>query len=232
MGGWKSSAGARAAKIACRLFPIVLALWILLVLYPNPVRLLNSLERLAHPQVDPVAAQAMADRLPSDPAAIERAVLDALPYSYDWEVHSMPWYYPTVSEALAKHRGDCKARAIVLASILEAKGIPYRINSSSTHVWVEYSGKAETKLENAESRLYVSEPQTGTSSIRVPKIKMKESLKTFWEGFWPPMPVYRKVLLTGGPVMLALLRLAAPRLGRLADARLPSIFPTGWRTAA
>jgi hypothetical protein len=30
---------------------------------------------------------------------------------------------------------------VVLASILEAKGIPYRLMANATHVWVEYTGR-------------------------------------------------------------------------------------------
>jgi transglutaminase-like putative cysteine protease len=136
----------RAVRVFRTCFPLLVVLWALLVLYPNPLRLAASVRRLANPGVDPVAVESLAASLPSDPAAIERAVLETLPYRYDWRVYGMPWYFPTVGEALENGEGDCKARAIVLASVLEAKGIPYRIDSSPTHVWVDYDGKVDNFL--------------------------------------------------------------------------------------
>jgi len=211
----------RPARIFCALFPVLVALWILIVLYPNPLRLAASVQRLADPSVDPGAVQTLAETLPSEPSAIERAVLDSVPYSYDWEVHAMPWYFPTVDEVLENGQGDCKARAIVLASVFEAKGIPYRINSSPTHVWVDYDGKVEDELENSGAGFYQVDPQTGARSLHVPKISITEVMGTGWQGFWPPMPTVRKVLLVSGLVILVSVRAMWPRTGKLARHILP-----------
>jgi hypothetical protein len=211
----------RAAGIFCASFPVLVVLWVLIVLYPNPLRLAASVQRLANPRVDPGAVQSLAESLPSEPAAIEKAVLDSVPYSYDWEVYAMPWYFPTVDEVLEKGRGDCKARAIVLASVFEAKGIPYRINSSPMHVWVDYDGKVEDELENPGAGFYEVDPQTGARSLHVPKISITEVMGTGWQGFWPPMPVVRKVLLVSGLVILISVRVMWPRTGRLARSGLP-----------
>jgi transglutaminase-like putative cysteine protease len=203
----------RAVRVFRTCFPLLVVLWALLVLYPNPLRLAASVRRLANPGVDPVAVESLAASLPSDPAAIERAVLETLPYRYDWRVYGMPWYFPTVGEALENGEGDCKARAIVLASVLEAKGIPYRIDSSTTHVWVDYDGKVDNSLENPGAGFYEVDPQTGAKSLHLPKISITEVMGTFWEGFWPPMPVVRKLLLVSGLAILVAIRVIWPRMG-------------------
>lgn len=201
----------RAARLFRTFFPLLIVLWVLLVLYPNPLRLGASVQRLASPRVNPDAVESLAASLPSEPAAIEEAVLESLPYSYDWEVYAMPWYFPTVEEVLKNGQGDCKARAIVLASILEAKGIPYQINSSPTHVWVYYDGKVDSSTENAEVGFYEVDPQTGARSLRFPRTSITYVMATSWEGFWPPMPILRKVLLISGLLVLVAMRVIWPR---------------------
>jgi hypothetical protein len=204
----------RAVRVFRTCFPLIIVLWALLVLYPNPLRLAASVRRLANPGVDPVAVEALAASLPSDPVVIENAVLAMVPYHYDWEVYGMPWYFPTVGEALENGEGDCKARAIVLASVLEAKGIPYRIDSSPTHVWVDYDGKVGNSLENPGAGFYEVNPQTGAKSLHLPKISITEVMGTFWQGFWPPMPVARKALLMSGLAILVAIRVIWRRMGR------------------
>ncbi len=213
----------RAAGIFFALFPVLIVLWVLLVLYPNPLRLAASVQRLANPRVDPGAVQTLAESLPSEPAAIEKAVLDRVPYSYDWKVYAMPWYFPTVDEVLKNGQGDCKARAIVLASVLEAKGIPYRINSSPTHVWVDYDGKVEDEMENSRAGFYEVDPQTGAKSLQVPKISVTEVMGTGWRGFWPPMPIARKALLLSGLIILVAVRVVWPRRAGLVKGGAPEM---------
>lgn len=211
MRGNTASARQRALRTFRICFPALLPLWVLLVLYPNPLKLAVSLHRLASPRVDPGAVASLAAALPQEPAEIEAAVLEALPYRYDWEAYSMPWYYPTVTEALEKGQGDCKARAIVLASVLEARGIPYRLNSSPTHIWVDYPGKQENAAENPDVGFYQVDPETGDRSFRFPRVDVAGSFRVFWRGFWSPMPVLRKALLLLGPAVLISLRVLWPR---------------------
>jgi hypothetical protein len=194
-------------RIFSKYFPLFLLLWILLVLYPNPLKLIISIQRGISPDTDPAAVESLSRDLPSDPVAIEDAVLQQIPYSHDWEVYSMPWYVPTVKEALEKGKGDCKARALVLASILEAKNIPYRLNWSPNHVWVEYESKEETPLENPDVKFYQQDPETGKRSFQFPRIPFSEVLDSFWQGFWSPMPGVRKALLIPGSIMLIIVRL-------------------------
>jgi len=112
-------------KVFRRYFPLIFILWILLVFYPNPLNLVISIQRVLNFDADPNAVSFMLNDLPSDAVDIERAVLGRVPYHYDWEVYGVPWYCPTVEQVLERGEGDCKARALVLASVLEAKNITY-----------------------------------------------------------------------------------------------------------
>jgi len=190
-----------------RYFPLFVLLWVLLLLYPNPLNLILSLQRLLTPNIDPASVEPLSRGLPSDPVAIESAVLERIPYRYDWEVYGMPWYFPTVEEVLQSGEGDCKARALVLASLLEVKGIPYRINMSPIHVWVEYEGKEETSLENPKVQFSQLDPETGERSFQFPEIALRELMDSLRQGFWAPMPGVRKAFLIFGLLALVALRL-------------------------
>ena len=189
-----------------RYFPLFLTLWVIFALYPNPFNLIISMQRVLSPDIDPDAVKFLLGDFPSDPAVIEDEVTERIPYYYDWEVHNMPWYFPTTEGVLEKGKGDCKARAIVLASILEARHIPYRINSSPIHVWVEYEGKAETSLENPRVKFYQRDPETGKRFFQIPDIGLREVMDSIWRGFWHPMPDGRRALLLSGMFILALIR--------------------------
>ena len=189
-----------------RYFPLIVVLWILSVLYPNPLMLIISIQRVLSFNIDPEAVQFMLDDLPSDPQAIEKVVLTLITYRYDWEVYKVPWYFPTVKEALKRGEGDCKARALVLASVFEAKDIPYRINLSPIHIWVDYEGKQENPIENAQVRFFQRDAETGERSFQIPRIRISEVMNSFWEGFWKPMPKERKFLLFSGLSALIIIR--------------------------
>ena len=194
-------------KIFQRYFPLLLILWIVFVLYPNPSKLVISVQRVFSPDIDTVAVEPMLCDLPSDPEATEKAVLERIPYCYDWEVYDVPWYFPTAAEVLQNEKGDCKARAIVLAAVFEAENIPYRLNISPIHIWVEYKGKVETQLENSEVNFYQLDPVTGKKLFQIPDINLKEIMDYTWQGFWEPMPVSRKALLFSGLFILVTIRL-------------------------
>ena len=186
----------------------MLVLWILFVLYPNPLNLPVSIERVFDLDIDPGAVESIAGDFPSAPTDIEKAVLDRIPYRYDWEVYSVPWYFPTVGEVLEKGEGDCKARALVLASIFELKNIPYQVNLSPIHVWVDYEGKRETSIENAKVKFYQQDPETGERWFKFPEIDLREVMDSLWRGFWIAMPVGRKALLISGLLALVGARVA------------------------
>ncbi len=187
-------------------FPLFLILWILFVLYPNPLKLIISVQRVFNLDVEPGAVEFMLNDFPSAPAAIEEMVLARIPYHYDWELYGVPWYFPTIKEVLQKGKGDCKARALVLASIFEARNIPYQVNLSPIHMWVDYEDKDETSIENAKVNFYQQDPETGESWFQFPEIKLREAMDYFWRGFWGPMPDGRKALLISGLLALVAAR--------------------------
>ena len=193
-------------RVFQRYFPLILILWILLVLYPNPVNLIISVQRLFNFDAEPEAVEFMLNDLPSDPVAIEKTVLAIIPYRHDWEVYGMPWYFPTIDKVLERGEGDCKARALVLASLLKAKNIPYQVNQSPIHVWVEYEGKQATSIENDQVKFHQRDPETGERQFQIPDIGLGEVVDSFWQAFWGPMPDGRKALLISGLLGLVVAR--------------------------
>jgi len=185
-----------------RYFPLIFILWILFVLYPNPINLIISIHRVFNFDAEPGAVESMLNDIPSAPVDIEKAVLARIPYHHDWEVYSMPWYCPTVEQVLEKGEGDCKGRALVLASVLEAENITYHIRLSPIHVWVDYEGKNETSIENAQVEYYQYDPQTGERRLQIPHIALSEVMDSFWEAFWDHMPDGRRALLISGSLAL------------------------------
>ena len=205
-----SARTARALPLVKRVFYIavtertvpLIALWILLVLYPNPLNFGVSVYRVFAPTIDPSVVDPLLVDLPDDPEGIEREILLRIPYHYDWEVHGMPWYFPTVERVVEKGTGDCKARAIVLASVFERLGIPYRFNSSFVHVWVEYEGKAENAFENPRAKFYQQDPETGRRVFQLPDVDWDLWFDSTKQGLWDVMPLLRKLLLVGGPFII------------------------------
>jgi len=201
---------ARSEKVSRRVFrryfPLIFILWILFVLYPNPLDLIISIHRVLNFDADPGAVEFMLNDLPSAPVAIEQAVLARIPYRCDWELYNMPWYFPTIEEVLERGEGDCKARALVLASVLEAKNISYQVHSSPIHVWVNYESKQETSIENAQVEFYQYDPETGERQFQIPEISLSEVTDSFWQAFWDPMPDGRKALLISGLLALVAAR--------------------------
>jgi len=189
-----------------RYFPLIFILWILFVLYPNPLNLVTSIHRFINPDVNPSAVEMILDDFPSDPVAIEKAVLARIPYRLDWELYGMPWYFPTVEEILERGEGDCKARALVLASILKAKNIPSQVNSSPVHVWVDYEGKQETTIENPQVQFYQHDPETGEGRFQIPEIGLGEVMNSWRQQLWTPMPFDRRILLVSGLLALVAAR--------------------------
>jgi hypothetical protein len=189
-------------RVYRRYFPLIFVLWILFVLYPNPVNLGVSIQRVFNFNADPNAVKSILNDLPSDAVDIERAVLVRIPYHCDWEVYGMPWYCPTVEQVLERGEGDCKARALVLASVLEAKNITYDIQASPMHIWVEYGGKNETSIENTQVEFYQYNPETGNRQFKIPDIGLVKFLDYWQRQFWTPMPGGRKALLISGLLAL------------------------------
>ena len=187
--------------------------WVCVVLYPDPTLLARSIRNICDPDVDARAVAALAAKLPGDPRQIEAYVLDRqVPYAYDWQTWGVPWYFPTTSEALAAGRGDCESRAVVLSSILTAKGIPHSLRVSIGHIWVEYPGKAPNAGENAG--LELAGTRDGRFFIQWPSdLDPIRELEEQVAIHWTPAPPYRVALLFGGLLLIALWNVGARRLG-------------------
>ncbi|HMK92903.1 MAG TPA: transglutaminase domain-containing protein [Thermoleophilia bacterium] len=219
------------------LLALIAVLFAFFVLYPNPLVLVRSIEHVRHPKVDPQAAASIARTLPNDPRLIEQAVLTRIvPYAYDWQTAGVPWYFPTTREALAQHRGDCESRAVVLASILAYKHIPYQLRMSFDHIWVQYPGHVNTALENPGVQLAVREH--GHYVFHWPKdFHLGAEVNAQLADYWTPMPDGRKALLFGGlaaillaNVLIGLGRRSVGGARRLATGRSDSARPETGRS--
>ena len=176
--------------------------WAIGVLYRDPRRLVDSLLRLVHPPVDSEAAAQVAAALPADYEAIERFVSGHVPHRPAWAVYGLPWYFPTVPEVLSDRAGDCQARAVLMASILEAKGMPYTFRYSFSHVWVDYPGKKVTAVEDPATS-FVSDRGAGWAAALPRKVPLRHIVKARVAYHWTPMPLRQKVLLVAGVVLAA-----------------------------
>jgi hypothetical protein len=187
--------------------------WTILALYPDPGVLLRSVGNTVSPRIQPEAVAALARQLPDEADAVEAYVLEReVPYAYDWQTAGVPWYFPSAEEALATGRGDCESRAVVLASILTAKGIPNELRLSLDHIWVDYPGKQPTALENP--RVQVAGVEDGRFFIRLPEdFRLGEEISAQLAIYWTPAPAWRVLLLVAGVSLIALWNAAALRLG-------------------
>ena len=212
-----------------RLVLVFLALsWVLVMLYPDPGVLVRSVRNTLRPRVEPRPRPPWPRSLPDDPRAIEAYVLDRqVPYAYDWQSAGVPWYFPTASEALRAGRGDCESRALVLASILTAKGIPNELRMSFDHIWVDYPGKQANALENAgvEFAGRQRRPLLPALARRLPPAARRSPTRS--PIFWTPAPLGRVLLLARRPHAHPARGTCSPRLlagnglGRAARLRGP-----------
>ncbi len=192
-------------RVSRLLIAFLVVNWAFLALYPDPRVLWRSVDNLRHPNVDSAAVSALAARLPNDPNAIRDAVLTRIvPYAYDWRVNGVPWYFPTTAQALRAGRGDCESQAVVLASVLKAKGIPFRLEMSFDHIWVQYPGKTANALENAGVAFAVQ--KHGRFMFHWPaNFNLAKEARAQVEIYWTPMPLGRKFVFFGGIIALLFL---------------------------
>jgi len=187
---------------ARRLLVVVLvAAWVGAVVYPDPRPFLNSISRLKNPPIDAEAAAGMVAILPADYKVIEDYVADYLAWAPAWTVYGLPWYFPTVDEAIADRAGDCQAEAVVTASIFKAKGMPYTLRYSFDHVWVDYPGKGVSALEDPATS-FVSNEGEGWLSSLPDKIPLWSIITTRIDFHWTPMPLLQKFLILTGAVVI------------------------------
>lgn len=195
----------RPRVLRARWIIILLLAWTLIVCYPAVWKLPLSLWRVFHPVVEPEAVADIDRRIAADdPADIERAVLELMPYQYDWQTYGMPWYFPTTREAAEAGAGDCKSRFVVLAAVSERRGIPYKQRFSLLHFWIEYPGKESNAIEAPDLSL-ISRDEDGRLRFQRARTDWSELARTMREAGWDAMPKLRKWLLIGGWVALGAL---------------------------
>lgn len=198
----------RAERLQCGmrfsrgLVIFLLLSWTLVVLYPDPTVLVRSVHNILYPKADAAAAAELAAQMPADPREIEAEVLRRVSYETDWQVQGVPWRFPTAAQAIAESRGDCEARALVLMSVLEAKGIPHQLRNSLNHMWVDYPGKVPTAIEN--DALVLADRGGGGFRLSLPDdLDLGREIESKIALFWDPMPWERRILLPVGLLVLA-----------------------------
>ena len=180
---------------------LLLFTWALVVLYPDPTVLATSLHNLLRPEADAASAAGLAAQLPDDPRLVEEEVLRRLTYATDWEAQGVPWSFPSAAEALRERQGDCETRALVLASVLAAKGIPHELRISIDHIWVDYPGKQPTGNEN--DALVLAERGEDGFRLRLPEdFSLRRELESQVRMYWDPMPWARRILLAVGLLLI------------------------------
>lgn len=176
-----------------------LLLWTVLTLYPNPLLLGRAALQSWSPVIDAESVRRLAASLPDDPQQIEAAVLGRIvPYGVPWEVYAVPWYFPTPAEVLQAGRGDCQGRAVVLASLLQAKGIPFTLSASFDHIWVDYPGKNPTPLENPRVSIARKAPESEYGFHLPSDWNLQQSWEIERAYFLDPAPPWRIGVLLGG----------------------------------
>ena len=129
--------------------------------------------------------------LSPSPRELELFTQSLLTPTGDWALYRVPWYVPTPMEAVRAERGDCEATAVVLASLLAGKGIPYRIRASFTHIWVDYAGRPGSKGETPD--LAYLEGEQGRWRLHWPRqVRWREVLSAQKEQLWDAMPPARR----------------------------------------
>ncbi len=214
----------RRAGLRLIVFVALAAAWTLFAMYPNPSVLIRNFARYRRLPIDPGLEQKRGWKLPEDPGTIELFVDSLLLSTPDWTLFRVPWYVPTALEAADMTHGDCEAKTLVLASLLEGKGIPYEIQASFSHIWVDYEGRAPRPGESGE--LAYLEGDAAKLSARWPAhVEWRAFLSTQREQLWTAMPLARKAIWVLGLiwVVLAVALVRGPPLrGDLAsDWRMP-----------
>jgi hypothetical protein len=180
---------------------VLVAAWVGAVVYPDPRPFFTSMARLRNPPVDAAAASGLAATLPDDYKVIDDYVADYVPWTSAWALYGLPWYFPTVSEVIVDRGGDCQAQAVLMASILEAKGMPYTLRYSFDHVWVDYPGKAVTALEDPDTS-FVSDEGEGWLASLPDKFPLWTIIKERVQYHWSPMPFVQKLLIILGAAVI------------------------------
>jgi hypothetical protein len=185
------------------LFPLVAIIWTLLSCYPDPGVFVRNLARYRRLPIDRGIEERMGWELPAESPQIEFFVDSLLTPIPDWPLYRVPWYVPTAVEAARSMAGDCEAKAILLASLLAGKDLPYEIRASFNHIWVDYPGR-EARRGESQGLAYL-EGEPGRLRLHWPgELPWREVLAVQREQLWDAMPLTRKALWFIGLIWIAL----------------------------
>jgi len=185
--------------------------WTLFVCYPNPAVLVRNLLRYRHFPIDPQLEKRTGWALPGKPSGIETFVDGIIVPTADWKLYRVPWFVPSPSDVLETLRGDCESKAVVLASLLAGKHIPYEIHASFNHIWVDYAGRRPRPGETRDIA-YLDSRDGGGFRVHFPsKADWRQALAAQREQLWEAMPLARKGLWLLGLVWLLGLFAVVPR---------------------
>lgn len=185
---------------------IMLLIWTFFVCYPNPYIFIRNFIRYVRFPVDPSIIEFINEDIPDDPSKIEIFVRKLIKYEYDWKNYGVPWYVPSAIDAVERQKGDCESRAIVFASILKAKDIPYSLKASLVHIWVEYEGKKPSKIENDEVA-FIGKVDN-KYRLKLPDLKQwRKYINSEKKMLWDAMPLSRKIMIFSGWTVIVLLSL-------------------------
>jgi hypothetical protein len=141
--------------------------------------------------------------LPKQPGTIELFVDGLIVPAPDWQLYRVPWYVPTAAEAARAGHGDCESKAILLASLLAGKRIPFEVRASLNHIWVDYAGRRPRPGESRERACLEGPP--GRFRIHWPsRVDWEEFLAVQREQLWTAMPPARKALWLVGLLWVGL----------------------------
>lgn len=190
---------------------MLLLVWTFVVCYPNPYIFIRNFIRYANFPIDPSIVDLINDEISNDPSEIEIFVRKLIKYEYDWKNYGVPWYVPSARDAVEKQKGDCESRAIVFASILKAKNIPYSLKASLVHIWVEYEGKKPSKIEN--DKVAFIGKVGDRYKIKLPDLRQwRRYIDSEKKMLWDAMPILRKIMMFSGWAVIILLSLCQKTL--------------------
>jgi hypothetical protein len=180
----------------------IATIWILFILFPNPALLPLDVYRFLEMPTRPTDdVQLVADSLPANATVIEHYVDSHIRYTYDFQAYGVVWYIPTPSDVLKAEQGDCKSKAVLLASLLEAKQIPHTVKVSPVHFWVDYSGKLRTNFTEQYETTQVAVAENG--QFKLPgETNALLYLNAYKDVVWTAMPLLRKIALTAGLILI------------------------------
>jgi hypothetical protein len=173
----------------------MLILWTFIVCFPNPYIFVRNEVRYLRPPIDPSVIELIEGEIPDEPAEIEEFVKTLVKYKYDWRNYGVFDYVSTPRQAVTRRSGDCEDRAIVLASLFEAKNIPYSLRASLIHYWVEYSGKKPSRIENEDVTFF--KKVDGKYRLKLPDLSQLGRYLDIRKE-WRIVPTSRKVLMISG----------------------------------